>query len=216
MSHVSTLQLCRRAGVALLIALVAAPVARAQMPAPTADSTTQTPSLSPRYWQYFGLGFATSLALHEAAHVMTSVALGAKPSFGFSDGRPTIYSGLSGSVQQHKQFLFSAAGLTMQTFIDEAILDIPHARGSAFERGVLGGGIATTLFYLTIGRTGSVSDVQVMAEMHGMTKTQTTLLFGSIVTLHMIRISRDHAYANFFARPGGDGGMDVGVSLGAP
>ena len=55
---------------------------------------------------------------------------------------------------------FSAAGLTVQNLLDEVILDVPHNRGSAFERGLLGGGIGTTLFYLTIGRTGTVSDVE--------------------------------------------------------
>ena len=171
------------------------------------------PVLSPRYWQYFALGFATSLAMHEGAHVMTSVALGAKPSFGFNDGRPTIYSGIVGDVQHHKQFLFSAAGLVTQNVVDELILDVPHARGSAFERGILGGGLGTTIFYLTIGRAGTVSDVEVMAAMHGMTKTQSTLLFGSIATVHMIRISRDDHYANFFARPSLDGGVDMGLEL---
>ena len=55
----------------------------------------------------------------------------------------------------------------MQTLIDEAILDIPHRRGAAFERGILGGGIGTTVFYLTIGRRGSVSDVDFIARTHG-------------------------------------------------
>ena len=54
----------------------------------------------------------------------------------------------------------------MQSVIDEAILDIPHRRGSAFERGLLAGGIGTTLFYLTIGRRGSVSDVDFIARTH--------------------------------------------------
>jgi hypothetical protein len=112
--------------------------------------------------------------------------------------------------------LFSAAGLTAQTLLDEAILDIPHARGSAFERGVLGGGIGTTLFYLTIGRQGSVSDVDFIARTHALTKTQVTLIYGGVAALHAFRISRDPSYANFFARGHPDGRTDVGFQLAIP
>ena len=177
-----------------------------------------TDSVSPRgaYWRHLGYGVATSLALHEMAHVLTAKAVGGHPWFGFDKARPTIYSGINSQIQPHKQFLFSASGLTLQSLVDEAILDIPHARGSAFERGVLGGGIGTTLFYLTIGRRGSVSDVDFMARTHAMTITQVTLLFGSVAALHTYRISRNPHYANFFARPAPDGHIDVGVRLGAP
>jgi hypothetical protein len=106
--------------------------------------------------------------------------------------------------------------LTAQTVLDEAILDVPHARGSAFERGLLGGGIGTTLFYLTIGRQGSVSDVDFIARTHALTKTQVTLIYGGMAALHSLRISRDPRYANFFARGRPDGGTDVGVQLTLP
>ena len=79
---------------------------------------------------------------------------------------------------------------------------------------MLGGGIGTTVFYLTIGRTGSVSDVDFMARTHALTKTQVTLIFGGIAAMHTIRISRDPRYANFFARPR-DGRLDVGLNWGA-
>lgn len=207
-------RLARRAVVATGLALVAAGgLAAAQTSTADTVATHRAPALSAHYWQYFGLGAATSLALHEAGHIMTSVALGAHPTFGFNDGRPTIYSGIIGDVDHHDQFLFSAAGLTVQTVLDEAILDIPHHRGSAFERGVLAGGLGTTIFYLTIGRTGSVSDIELMAAMHGMTKTQSTLLFGGISALQIVRIHRDGHYANFFARPSRDGRFDVGVEV---
>ncbi|HTI63462.1 MAG TPA: hypothetical protein VL524_08120 [Gemmatimonadaceae bacterium] len=184
-----------------------------------AAARAQTPdSLASRgsYWRHFGYGVATSLALHEMAHVMTAEAVGGHPWFGFDKLRPTIYSGINSQLEPHKQFLFSAAGLTIQSLVDEAILDIPHARGSAFERGVLGGGIGTTLFYLTIGRRGSVSDVDFMARTHAMTITQVTLLFGSVAALHTFRISRDRHYANFFARPAPNGRVELGVQLGKP
>lgn len=184
-----------------------------------AAARAQTPdSLASRgsYWRHFGYGVATSLALHEMAHVMTAEAVGGHPWFGFDKLRPTIYSGINSQLEPHKQFLFSAAGLTIQSLVDEAILDIPHARGSAFERGVLGGGIGTTLFYLTIGRRGSVSDVDFMARTHAMTITQVTLLFGSVAALHTFRISRDRHYANFFARPAPNGRVELGVQLSKP
>jgi len=169
--------------------------------------------LSPNYWQKLTLGAVTSILLHESAHIAVALAVGS-PQFGFDKLRPTIYSGIDSHLEPHKQYLFSVAGLTMQSVIDEAILDIPHHRGSAFERGVLGGGIGTTLFYLTIGRRGSVSDIEYIARTHGMTRAQSTLVFGSIATLHTIRIARDPSYANFFARPRAGGGMDVGINLG--
>jgi hypothetical protein len=186
---------------------LAAAAAHAQQPDSIASRGT--------YWRRFAYGAATSLALHEIAHVVTAKAVGGSPWFGFDKLRPTIYSGINSQLEPHKQFLFSASGLTIQTLVDEAILDIPHSRGSAFERGVLGGGIGTTLFYLTIGRRGSVSDVDFMARTHAMTITQITLLFGGVAALHAFRISHDRHYANFFARPAPDGHLDVGVQLGA-
>jgi hypothetical protein len=185
-------------------------------PAGVRAQSRDTIPLSTNYWSKFALGFTTSILLHEAAHIMTSYAVGGHPSFGFDEFRPTIYSGISAQIEPHKQFLFSVSGLTMQTLIDEAVLDIPHRRGAAFERGILGGGIGTTVFYLTIGRRGSVSDVDFVARTHAMNKTQMTLLFGGIAAVHTIRISRDRHYANFFARARDDGGMDVGVSLKTP
>jgi len=172
---------------------------------------------SPRYyWRHFGYGFAASILFHEAAHIVTAIAVGGHPSFGFDNLRPTVFSGIDSHIAPHKQFLFSAAGLTAQTVLDEAILDVPHARGSAFERGLLGGGIGTTLFYLTIGRRGTVSDVDFIARTHALTKTQVTLIYGSVAALHAFRISRDPSYANFFARGRPDGRTDVGLQLAIP
>lgn len=192
----------------LLATTVAIPTARAQ----SADST----SLAPDYWRRFGYGFAASILLHEAAHIGTAWAVGGHPHFGFDRLRPTVYSGIDSHIEPHKQFLFSAAGLTMQSLIDEGILDIPHSRGGAFERGILGGGLGTTLFYLTIGRKGSVSDVDFMARTHALNALQVTLIFSSVAAMHTFRISRDPHYANFFARPRADGGVEVGLSLNAP
>ena len=155
----------------------------------------------PHYVRDFGLGVTTSILVHEIGHIGMSVAEGARPTFGFEDVRPTIFSGIDSHKEPRKQFFFSAAGLGVQTLIDEGILDVPHARGSAFERGMLAGGIGTTVFYLTIGRWGSVSDVDFMARTHVMTKTQLTVLFGSIAALHSWRISHNPAYSNFFAAP---------------
>jgi hypothetical protein len=178
-----------------------------------AQTTDSVPPLSTNYWRKFGLGVSTSILLHEAGHLVTSVAVGGHPSFGFDSFRPTIYSGLNSHIEPHKQFLFSVAGLSIQNLLDEGILDVPHRRGAAFERGILGGGLGTTIFYLTIGRRGSVSDIDFIARTHGMSKTQATVLFGGISAVHILRISRDPQYANFFARPRPDGRIDVGLSL---
>jgi hypothetical protein len=199
---------CSRFGRRGLRALFLAAVATRSAAAQSRDSVAR----SPNYWNRFALGVTTSILLHEAAHIGVALAIG-EPTFGFDKLRPTVYSGINSSLEPHKQFLFSAAGLTLQTVLDEAILDVPHNRGSAFERGLLAGGIGTTVFYLTLGRRGSVSDIEYMARMHGMTRAQSTLVYGGFAALHAFRIRRDDRYANFFARPRANGGLDFGVHV---
>ena len=188
---------------ALMVSVLAAPVAlRAQ----TRDSLTRSPS----YWRKLGYGVATSLVLHETGHVLTSLAMGGHPTFGFDRLRPTFYSGISVHDHPRKQFWYSASGLLTQSLLDEGILDVPHVRGNAFERGLLGGGIGTTVFYLTVGRSGSVSDVQFMARTRVLSRNQITLLFGALAASHVFRISRDKHYASFVVRPRVRG-LDFGV-----
>jgi len=194
------------------IALSVAALLPVSLAAQEADSVR----LSPSYWPRLTAGAVTSVLLHETGHIAAALIVGNSPTFGFDKLRPTIYSGIDSHLEPHKQFLFSAAGLTVQSLIDEGILDIPHHRGGAFERGMLAGGIGTTVFYLTIGRRGSVSDIEFMARMHGMTRTQSTLLFGGIAALHTIRISRGDQYAHFFVRPRVDGRTDVGINITPP
>jgi len=99
--------------------------------------------------------------------------------------------------------------------MDEGILDVPHRRGAPFERGVLAGGIATALFYVTIGRTASVSDVDFMARTSSLSKTDIAFIYGGVALMHTLRIHRDARYANFFVRPMpvGERGLRLGVSL---
>jgi hypothetical protein len=163
------------------------------------------PADSGNYWGRFVLGAATSLLAHESAHVLTSLALGFHPYLAVDHGRPTVFSGIDSQKDPHKQFLFSAAGLTTQAFIDEMILDIPHSRGGPIERGILAGGIGTTLFYITIGRNGSVSDISVMARTSSLSKTQLSLIFGGVNAIQALRISRNPAYDHFFVSPQGTG-----------
>lgn len=166
-----------------------------------------------RYWTVFASGFVTSILVHESGHVGTALALGKRPTFGFDKGRPTVYSGINAVADPHDQFLFSSAGLVVQNLLDELILDVPHRRGSTFERGILAGGIATSLFYVTIGRNGSVSDVEYMQRTSGLNKADITLIFGGTALLHAWRIHKDGHYADFFARPSSQGGLRVGVNL---
>jgi hypothetical protein len=163
------------------------------------------PADSGNYWGRFVLGAATSLLAHESAHVLTSLALGFHPYLAVDHGRPTVFSGIDSQKDPHKQFLFSAAGLTAQALIDEMILDVPHSRGGPIERGILAGGIGTTLFYITIGRNGSVSDISVMARTSSLSKTQLSLIFGGINAIQALRISRNPAYDHFFVNPQGTG-----------
>jgi hypothetical protein len=164
-----------------------------------------TPPRPDTYWRRFALGLGTSILAHETAHVLMSIAVGAHPHIGFDRGRPTIFSGIDSRIHPHKQFLFSAAGLTTQTLLNEAILDIPHDRGGPIERGILAGGIATTLFYITLGRNGSVSDVAFMARTSSLSKGQISLIFGGVSAVQAWRISRNPRYQHFFIRPTGEG-----------
>jgi len=216
--------------VAIAFAALIAPAAtvlRAQEPAAgtpgvtaiAVDSTqgdTVSERMRPRhYWKKFAAGFASSILAHEAAHVVTAVAVGGHPSLGFNKGRPTVYSGISAKTQPHQQFLFSSMGLNVQAALDEAILDVPHRRGAPFERGVLAGGIATALFYVTIGRTAEVSDVDFMARTSSLSKTDITLIYGGVAALHALRIHRDERYADFFVRPDvhAGKGLRLGVDI---
>ena len=165
------------------------------------DSSAAASRQADTYWRHFALGFAGSIVAHEAAHVVASLALGAHPYVAFDKGRPTVFSGIDSETDPHRQFVFSAAGLTTQSLINELILDLPHAHGHSVERGLLAGGIATTLFYVTLGRNASVSDISLMARTSSLSKTQLSLIFGGVSVLQAWRISRDPRYANFFVRP---------------
>lgn len=129
------------------------------------------------------------------------MSTGAHPTFGFDTYRPTVYSNIDAQRYPRRQFWFSSAGLNVQSLLDELILDIPHRRGATFERGLLAGGLGTTIFYLTIGRAGSVSDIEFISRTRVMTKTQATVLYGSIASMHIWRISRSPAYDHFFVAP---------------
>ncbi len=171
-----------------------------------AADSTRSPD---NYWKKLAFGVGVSLLAHETAHILTSIAMGFHPYVAFDHGRPTVFSGIDSDKYPHKQFLFSAAGLTTQALMDEAILDIPHSRGGAIERGILAGGIGTTLFYATIGRNGSVSDISVMARTSSLSKTQLSLIFGGFNAIQALRIVKDPAYDHFFVRPT-ENGLGVG------
>src|SRR3954469_1235644 len=194
-----------RALAAMLALSIARPIV-AQTPGDTlgpsrGEGTTQ------RWWALFATGFASSILAHEGAHIAAAYAVGGRPSFGLDEGRPTIYSGVNATTEPRKQFVFSSAGLTVQSLIDEGILDAPHghSRAGAFERGMLAGGLATSFFYVTIGRTGSVSDVDFMARTSNLSKTSITAIYGGLALLQSWRITHDARYTDFFVRPGADG-----------
>jgi hypothetical protein len=166
------------------------------------------------FYRRFAAGFATSILLHEASHFTASYAMGFHPHLGIDKGRPTVFSGIDEGAHKREQFIFSAAGLTVQNLLDELVLDIPHYRGGAFERGILAGGIGTTLFYVTIGRNASVSDISVMARTSNLSKGQVSLIFGTVSAVDAFRMSRNHAYSHFFLAPVDRGrGLKGGVSI---
>ena len=184
----------------------------------SADTTARKAAPTPQhhYKLRFALGFVSSILAHESGHIIASYAVGGHPSFGFDRGRPTIYSGIDASIDPHKQFIFSSAGLTVQTLLDETLLDVPHAKGSIagpFERGLLAGGLGTVLFYITLGRNGSVSDVSFMSRTSSLSKNQISLIFGGIGLLQAVRIHLKDRYAHFFSVPDDTGRFRIGVSL---
>ncbi len=183
------------------------------LPLQPPPQTTHSARARPHYWRNMAFGFASSIALHELGHITAALAVGAHPHLGFDKGRPTIYSGIDPTLDRRKQFIFSSAGLNVQAVLDEAILDIPHAKGSPFERGILTGGIATAVFYATLGRNASNSDITFMARTSSLNKTQASLIYAGLAALHTIRIARDGHYANFFLRPSPTQGMRVGVMI---
>ena len=212
-----SLTLPARSALFAIVALgLASQLSGAQPARSPVGSDSAAPALrAPHYWRDVAAGFATSLLAHEGAHVATSLVLGGHPTLGFDKGRPTVYSGFSATLEPHKQFLFSSMGLNVQAAIDEAILDVPHERGAAFERGVLASGIATALFYITVGRTASVSDVDFMARTSSLTKTDIALIYGGVAALHVVRVSHSGRYASFFVRPNAVGarGLRVGARI---
>ncbi len=140
-------------------------------------------------------------------------ALDAHPYLGLEGGKPTVYSGIDAHLDPRKQFLFASAGLNLQAILDEAILDIPHHRGGAFERGILAGGTATAYFYATIGRNAGNSDITYMASTSALSRTQASLIYAGLATVQTFRIAHDGHYANFFMRPSGAGSVSVGVAI---
>ena len=187
-------------GLASVVLFTGLPVTAHAQQAPSAEQAARD-----SYWRRLAFGFAASVLAHESAHVLSSLIMGYHPYIGFDKGRPTVYSGINIDEHPDKQFIFSAAGLATQALINEAILDIPHSRGGSIERGILAGGIGTTLFYITIGRNGSVSDISVMARTSSLSKTQLSLIFGGVSAIHAWRISRDPRYAHFFVAPTANG-----------
>ena len=177
----------------------------------TFDVSRGVAGATDNYWRRFALGFGASIMAHESAHILSAIAMGFHPHVGLDRGRPTIFSGIDSRKYPHKQFIFSAAGLTTQAAINEAILDIPHTGGGPMERGILAGGIATTLFYITIGRNGAVSDIAFMSRTSSLSKTQLSLIFGGVSAIQTLRISRNPKYRHFFVRPA-DGGLVFGLS----
>ena len=198
---------------AMLALLIAAPMT-AQTPSDSLGISRKGASAA-RWWARFATGFASSILAHEGAHVVAAYAVGGRPTFGLNEGRPTIYSGVDATAEPRKQFVFSSAGLTVQSLIDEGILDAPHrsSRAGAFERGLLAGGLATSFFYVTIGRTGSVSDVDFMARTSKLNKTSITAIFGGLALAHTWRTAHNSRYADFFARPAPGGGLRIGMTL---
>src|SRR5471032_338250 len=87
------------------------PAAAQSVAAPMLPDTTIPSPATPHYWRDVSAGFASSLLIHEAGHVLTAIALGHHPTFGFNTFRPTVYSGIDATTDPRDQFIFSSMGL---------------------------------------------------------------------------------------------------------
>ena len=165
-------------------------------------------------WGSFAVGAVTSIAAHEASHVITSIVAGGSPGLHFDRGRPVISSGIESTVHPTRQFAFAASGMVTQFLLNELILDSPRDSGRAgeFERGVLAGGVGTVVFYFTLGRNAKVSDVQQMTQNSSLSKGTLTAIFGTAAAFDVIRILSRKRYAQFLAVPDRAGGLRLGVA----
>src|SRR5256885_14901415 len=144
----SKISLPSRSAIAIRVALFWAMMLPAGRLSPQQTSPFAITSGRPTgYWRKLALGFGLSLFAHESAHVLSSLAMGFHPYVGFDHGRPTIYSGIDTNRYPHKQFIFSASGLTTQAVLDELLLDIPHSSGAAIKRGIVAGWVEIEPFF---------------------------------------------------------------------
>jgi hypothetical protein len=177
------------------------------------DSSTVARGHPRRTWV---LGAVTSLLAHEAAHVVSSYAMGATPRFAFDpQWRPTVYSGIDPDTARTKQLIFSSAGLAVQAGIDEWVLDVPAARSSAFGRGMVACGLGTAFFYVTLGRNANVSDITLMARTSSLSKNEVSLIVGGVATMHAVRFFQ-HRSSSVYVEPGPDGRLRVGMRRDGP
>lgn len=165
-------------------------------------------------WPTFATGVVTSILAHELTHVAVALAVGGRPSLGFDQGRPVIHSGI-GPNQSTKAFAFSASGMSMQLVIDEVLLNWPRSGGIAreLERGLLAGGVGTVAFYLTLGRSARVGDLQQMVTHSGLSAWGVTAIFGGVAASEVVRMALKQRYAHFFAGPARGGRVVVGAAV---
>ena len=149
-----------------LVAALGIPAARLHAQTPADSTAVDRPApragcRTPRatYWRRMAAGFATSILAHEAAHCRHRRGRRRPPHLRLEQG--TAY-GLLGARRGHPEA--PAIPLLQHGAQRPGAPRRGDSRRAAsgrraFERGVLAGGIATALFYVTIGRTASVSDV---------------------------------------------------------
>ena len=129
-------------------------------------------------------------------------------------GRPVIRSGIDPNADPAGPFAFSAAGMGTQLPINEVVFLLPHRapRASAFEYGLMAGGIGTVAFYLSVGRSSEVGDVQQMVQHSGLSTWGVTAIFGGVALAEIVRLALSKRYLNFFATPTPQNELAFGVS----
>lgn len=125
-------------------------------------------------WDDFALGFASSLAAHEAGHIVVAKSKGSNVSY---DGLSIVYPSAKFSRADHLQV--ASAGFQTQWMLDELVLhdrDEPRRKPGNFGAGVVCAQIGTTLAYLTVLKNHSRGDIAGMSQATGMSNDRLVLL----------------------------------------
>lgn len=103
-------------------------------------------------------GFSSGLFLHEAAHIVTGAALGARPRVDRLAIPLPFFVVHYDAVSRRREFAISSSGFWTQHLVSEWLLtSAPHLRASdaPFRKGLFAFGVATSVVYAVGAATGA-------------------------------------------------------------